>query len=253
MFIAAALDEEIEQLKESLSAFEGEAELDVVAELLERSATGFARVGLGALLVDADVERLERNLAFSGFARRWYLVHLSNQEVDDRHRAMSRWPSFLATMAGNHLELARELARLDSTSPVPSGEYPDDFATVRAIADLLLGKAITKLLPLIEESNPELVVLLDALAGGVVAEFDIAFEALMVSETERILQAPDSDEPLDDELSKRISLLGLALLNLARARGLTPAVLQHDRLPSLAQRLPGVPPDDLVSKVRAQV
>lgn len=247
------LEEELATQLEELESLPGVRRPERLVDLLESIAVRAVRIGVGALLVDADVGRFERQLAYAGYARRWYLVHTGRNVGDDRHHASSRWPSFLAALAGNHVELACELARLDTPHVVRAGEYAEEQRVVRAAALILLDHDASTVLAQLQAEAPELARVYTALVARDADEVTTALESYVQVETSEVLEAPDDDEILDTELARRLSLRGLALYHLARANGLPVRLPSHDRLPVLALRLPGPRPDDIISDLRPRL
>jgi hypothetical protein len=250
MFRGELLEEELATQLEELESLEHTRDPERLIDLLERVAVRAVRIGVGALLVDADVGRFERQLAYCGFARRWCLIHAGRKVGDDRHQASSRWPSFFAALAGNHLELACELARMDTPHIVRAGEYAEAQRAVRAAALILLDHDASIVIAELAADSPELARVYASVVARDADEATLALEGFVRAETSEVLEAPADDEVLDTALAQRLSLRGLALYHLARANGLAVRLPDHDRLPALAVRLPGPPPDDIITEVR---
>jgi hypothetical protein len=255
MFLAEELEDLLEDVQDALGSLQAAEGEESLSECLESVAELTVDLGLAAFLVEADVERMQRNLAYSGYARRWYLQNVRPGYPEDHRGARSRWPSLVAAIAGGQLELARELAALEPRARVEDGEYDDDFAYSLFIGDLVAGAAEAELARQLTAlrgampAAPQLVDVLEALLASDEASFVSALENFLQAELRKLV--PTYNE-LRDEIQKRISLNGLMLVQLALARGLIRVMPDLERTPRAASEFkPRAMPDDIITEVRA--
>lgn len=202
--------------------------------------------GIARLLTEANGPAFRASLTRSGEARRQLL-----EWATGAHRPFNRF-----TATGNHGplcdalaagadSLARDIARLSSDMLVKGYEYEEDFLYARLLGllaldeDALPGRA-GPLLDALERTldgrdGPRLA-MCQALLEPRQEDFDRALEALL-SEHEfrqdaraRTLNAMDEHS----ETERYVFVEGLALLRLARRRGLT-VQPEHPFLPGLAR------------------
>ncbi len=252
MFLASQLEDLMDDAKDALGAFSVARTADAQIAALESAATRCTLLGLAALLVDADRERFRRQLTYAGYARRWFHAHLAARvPADHPARARSRWPSFYAALAVGDAALARQLAVAEPVARVATGEYAEEFGVAHALAEALVAASLESTRKALAEHAPEVAEVLEAIEAADVARVQAGIAGFLVAEGEARASAPPTSDEVEDELGRRISLVGLALVQLARARGVPLPPLDHARAPRLATELPAAAqPDDIIAELR---
>lgn len=158
------------------------AELGGTFDDLARQFEGLA---LCRLFETADQAAFAESMARSGQSRRFFLRR-SRQEnnLDDRHLALSRTRCFLDALIAGSLALAREIASLSEETWNPAWEYEDDHCFY-----LLLHAIVKQPAPF---PTPQIHALLGrfdrSLEGGQSVHFDVA-RALVARDADAFIEA----------------------------------------------------------------
>ncbi|AKT40380.1 Imm49 family immunity protein [Chondromyces crocatus] len=265
MDLAAVHEELVSELHHGLP-YVGTAPIAALGDEFDAFAKQFEALGLCHLLEFGDEDELRINLVRSGHARRYFLRRSRDEgNVDDRHLALSRTNSFLAAAAAGDAALARQIAEASPEAWNGDWEYEDDhcfFLLLHRLAQQGHAFPQADVQPILDRFERALEgatsarhAVCQALVAGDAAAFATALAERMQEEITRNDQLRDSAAVREGDVSfwpnSFISLEGLALLNLARLRGLTvPPDLPLPLCPDLA-RLPWttVTADDLFEAI----
>ena len=221
-----------------------------IGEVLEELASYFEALGLCHLLEAADVDEFTENLVRSAHARRFFLERSkSDENLDDRHLALSRGSTLLDAMASGDLTLAREIASLSIRDWHPAWEYEDDFCFFHFLNQSLVDATQ----PLGTAHAATLITFERALEGGksprldvckaLIARNSLAFKDALIDRLNEIEAELDEEREftyvLEGDLCywprSFVSVEGLALLRLGEAVGLPPIKGELPLCPSLAR------------------
>jgi len=252
MFLASQLEELMDEAKDDLSVFSVAETPEAQADALEVVATRCTQLGLAALLVDADQERFRRQLTYAAYARRWFIKHAAPGLRDHPALARSRWPSFYAALVVGDMALALQIADAEPLARIVTGEYGEEFGIALAIAESLTSTSRASTRDMIRDHAPDIAAALDAIEDQDAAGARKAILGFLETEAAARRAAPPTNDEIEDDLGRRISLIGLALIRVARVRGVAFPAIDHPRAPRAATQLPpGPTPDDVIVEVRA--
>ncbi len=228
------------------------ATLEITGRFFEEAADCLRARAILHLLLDADPRSFAEDLTRSGQARRGFLSRCAERGYQDYHLALSRSPSLLDTIAADNFALAGELLQGSPTDWRDGEEYEEDFCYHRFLGLLassapppLLSKHLDRFAGVQQDDETRLAVC-RALLDADSAQFALAFEDLLsLREAEVHEDRGLAEEDLGVALGSRVFIEGLAVLKLARRRGL-PVEDAYRMCPLLALEAldPGQPVDE---------
>jgi hypothetical protein len=265
MSLSETREELLESLQASLSVLMNDVPIARVSIDLEESAAWFQALGICNLLLYADADRFYENLVRSGHTRRYFL-RKSREEgnTDDYQLAISRWDSFLDTVAAGDFELARDIIALSVGTWVPTGEYEDDFLyryflhqfvappdpqrEARLQDALARWRAWLAGAPATRWNCCAALLARDAAAFASAFDELIAERQLQVSKERKMAIAAD----IGFEPRAQVFVEGLALLRIAQAIGL-PLRPDYPLCPAIARAAPTQPfPQDIYPEIELE-
>jgi hypothetical protein len=185
-----------------------------------------------ALVSKGDQTLFGQNLTRSGRVRLAYLQRLRREVVEnDHHSASSRIDGLMDAVAASDLVLAREIVTASRTSWLEGAEYEDDFCYAQLIHRLVskdshaapTNALLEQFEKVLDGQGSARLDVCRALLNSDQAAFDEAFNDL-IHEQETKIAADKARFQLEEPevMSQRLIFMeGLAVLRLARLRGLT--------------------------------
>src|SRR5687768_11414385 len=129
MAIGAAREGMLDLMKEELGIIACGSPVLRIAKSFEALAQWFEGLAICNLLMTMEPEGFVKNLALSGYTRRYFLRRFpADGEPENEMLAISRTGSFFCAIAAGALPLAKEIAELSPRRWYPDGEYEDDYA-----------------------------------------------------------------------------------------------------------------------------
>ena len=215
------------------------------AEAMLQLSSNYRRLGCGRMLIDLDADALANNLYLSGVVYRELLRARKAHRLDDYYLTSSfGWPLIDATAAGADRLVAEITELMPRTLMSDQGEDPEDFAYFQlfmtlAIAPPAIPSLVTSQLgayadTLLGESPPRFGVM-NAIVNGDPVAFAEYFPALLRDWKTDINERRKAGriDPYDDLTTANVFIEGLALVQLAKRRGIEPSV-EYPRVPEQA-------------------
>jgi hypothetical protein len=256
MSLAELRDEVIDLLEDELSTIAGGAPVEAIGGSIERTSELFEALGIADLLLFADTERYRKNLALSGYARRYHLRRIEREGAAGTvYRAISRSPAFVDALAARHDALAGEIAVASPRTWTPEGEYEEDYCYMQFLHDYATGSSpgrreelaavLDRAEAALEGAEDPRILVCKALLEGDGAAFLEAFDDVL-REREKWVAENEVLLAHDPAFLVRSNLYveGMVLLDLARAAGFD-VEPEYLYCPSIARLGPGSqwPPD----------
>lgn len=217
-----------------------------LGDIFDSLISSFEGLGVCHFLEFGDTLRFRENLARAGLARRYYLrCSRLQQNLEDRHLALSRTRAVLDAVAAGALTVGRDIAALSPTDWKGDWEYEEDYCFYKVIHLILL---CPDLFPT-AEARKLLFSFACSLEGGESLRYEVAASfvardsercrdallALLAAEERQISAGGAWSSGLEEDfipwLKSRVSVEGLALLNVAELLGMR-VNIEHPLCPS---------------------
>lgn len=231
--------------------------LPMVGRFYEEMSQGRRALGTLRLLLQADSPGFARELAYSAQARRHYLARCAKAGYADFYGVTSRSEPLFDALAGDWIDLARDIALLSPKAWREGDEYEDDYCYGRFFHEYVSGSggSFAALLEQFEAalegaSSPRLQICA-AIASRDQAAFDTAFLGLLDARDREIAQDRQglAEEDPAVAIGTYIFVEGLAVLRVAGYAGLV-TLREYSQCPALARAIPaGPPPTDELGKI----
>lgn len=217
--------------------------LDELGSLTREVCSGLRSLGIMVLLSMGKSDRFQHNLIRSARLRRAYLERIGRANAfDDHDNVSSILEPVMDAIAAGQFDLARGILETSPRDFRPGHEYEDDYCHAQALLRLLQGAGAgpevdvqaARMERYLSRSDARAAVC-RALANADAAAFEEAFGALLQARSEEIADADDRGELAEPPVvaQREVFVEGLAMLRLARARGL-PIEPEYQYCPSLA-------------------
>jgi hypothetical protein len=265
MGLADTREELIDSLQSGLSVLMNAFPIVRVGLDLEEGAGWFQALGICNLLLFADPDRFYENLVRSGHTRRYFLrKSLDEGNTDDYQLAISRWDSFLDSVAAGHFQLARDIVALSVAHWVSTGEYEDDYLYRYFLhhfilppdpaRDARLKEALSRWTAWLSGAASSRLECCAALLARDAAAFGKSFDELVAARQTEVSKQSKMAIAADIcfEPRSQIFVEGLALLRMAKAIGLT---LRSDYplCPAIARTARSKPfPEDIYPEIERE-
>lgn len=202
--------------------------------------------GIGALLLEMDVDRFYHMLIRSGLTRAFLLSRTPPAEKQEaRFCVITRSNGFFDALAADRFDIASNIAYLSPPKWNRKYEYEDDYCYVRFLHEIVRGseKAVKeeilhRFTEILEGEKSNRLEILAALLEGSADQFEEAFAALLVERTSDLdlEQKSLARNEVEFAAGRFVFIEGLALLRIAARAGFQTKV-EYEYCPKEA-RLP---------------